>query len=146
MRERPDRAQILARADDADARPRRRGPRDRATTDSTGRRPPRRPRAPRRRRARLHPERGADLHDPAPARSASVAQLLELQRERERLTAQTAALPLAELRQLDAITADRARVQSQRRDVADRLKQLPAPTTQRAGPNARSRTPPNAHA
>ena len=79
------------------------------------------------------PERGAQLHDPAPASPHTVAQLLELQREREKLTAQTTGLPLAELRQLDAITADRARVQSQRDDVADRLQQLPAPARSALG-------------
>ena len=73
------------------------------------------------------PERGAERQEPAAAPERSVAQLLELQRERERLTAQTAALPLADLRQLDAVIAERARVQAQRGDVADRLEQLPAP-------------------
>ena len=73
------------------------------------------------------PERGAERHEPTAAPERSVVQLLELQRERERLTAQTAALPLADLRQLDAVIAERARVQAQRGDVADRLEQLPAP-------------------
>jgi len=57
------------------------------------------------------PEHGAQSTEPARP-IVSVAQLLELQHERARLTARTAAPPLAELRALDAISADRARVQA----------------------------------
>lgn len=78
------------------------------------------------------PERGAERPERVRP-TVSVAQLLELQHERARLTAQTAALPLAELRQLDTISADRARVQTQRRDVAERLDALPSPTRSALG-------------
>ena len=134
-REHPDRAQIVARAktqmlvrDDEDL-----AIAQLPTPPAAGR-----PDARELRSAHtVAPERGAELNEPAAA-APDLAQLLEMQRERERLAAQTAALPLAELRQLDAIAADRGRVQTQRRDVADCLEQLPAPTRSALG---RSRDP-----
>jgi hypothetical protein len=123
--DRPDRAQVLARAraqmlirDDEDlaitqlsARPAG-GPDDRDL---------RAPAAP-------SPELGAELDERERDRPASVERLAALQDERARLVVQRAALPLAELRQLDAIAAERARVDEQRRDVATRLQALPEPT------------------
>jgi conjugative relaxase-like TrwC/TraI family protein len=63
----------------------------------------------------------------------SPARLTALQNDRTRLLAQLEGLPLADLRQLDAIAAERARVDSQRRDIAERLRALPAPTRSRLG-------------
>ena len=58
-------------------------------------------------------------------RPASAERLRELQDQRAQLVAQRAAMPLDELRQLDAIEAERARVDGQRRDVIHRLEALP---------------------
>ena len=63
----------------------------------------------------------------------SPARLTALQDERTRLLAQLEGLPLADLRQLDAIAAERARVDGQRRDIAERLQALPTPTRSRLG-------------
>jgi conjugative relaxase-like TrwC/TraI family protein len=70
-----------------------------------------------------------DTHEPV----VSPARLAALQHDRGRLLAQLEGLPLTELRQLDAITAERARVDGQRRDIAERLQALPAPTRSRLG-------------
>ena len=86
----------------------------------------------------MSPERGAERDELQPSRPISLQHLRELQRERERLLAQRESLPLPELRQLDAIATERARVDEQRRDVADRLQDLPEPSRSVLG---RSRDP-----
>jgi len=86
----------------------------------------------------VSPERGAEHDQPDVSRPISLQHLSELQHERERLVAQRESLPLPELRQLDAITTERARVTEQRRDVADRLQHLSEPSRSVLG---RSRDP-----
>jgi len=86
----------------------------------------------------VSPERGAEHDQPPAPRPISRQHLTELQHERERLLAQRDALPLPELRQLDANASERARVGEQRRNVADRLQALPEPSR---SPLGRSRDP-----
>lgn len=59
--------------------------------------------------------------------NASTARLQELRDERNRLLAQHAALPLRDLRELDAIINEQSQVQTQRETAATRLAEVPAP-------------------
>ena len=80
-----------------------------------------------RRRAPAGPERtAAEAEPPAPA-PAQRAALRALRAALVELAAQRAALPLRELRELDAVEQERAQVRGQRDDVAARLAALPAP-------------------
>jgi len=76
----------------------------------------------------VSPELGAELAERQPDRSVTVERLVALQQQRSRLVAQRAGLPLAELRELDAIAGERERVSGQRRDLAERLQALAEPT------------------
>ncbi|MGI8622654.1 MAG: AAA family ATPase, partial [Solirubrobacteraceae bacterium] len=78
--------------------------------------------------ADLSPETGAELAEREHRHPASIADLLKLQHEHGRLTAQRAGLPLAELRQLEQVAAERDRVAGQRHDLDDRLQVLPVPS------------------
>jgi len=134
---RPDREQVLARAGaqmlDSDDE-------DLALSQLPPQAAPGRPddRAIQTKPAPVSPERGAERDQLQPSRPISLQHLRELQSEREQLLAQREALPLPELRQLDAIATERARVNEQRRDVADRLQDLPDPSRSVLG---RSRDP-----
>jgi chemotaxis protein histidine kinase CheA len=90
--------------------------------------------------AELGAERSAGPAD----RPAGAQRLAELRREREQLGAQRQALPLRELRALDAIAAERDRVRAQRDDAARRLEAVPAPERRAFGrtqdPHAAQRT------
>ena len=105
--------------------PRRRGPRRDPAAHPAGARPARRRRAatPRDRRTRAH---GREAEPPA-AVPAQRAALRAVRAELVELAAQRAALPLRELRELDAVEQERAQVRGQRDDVAARLASLPAP-------------------
>ncbi|MEY2513134.1 MAG: hypothetical protein QOJ89_492 [bacterium] len=71
-------------------------------------------------------ELGAELAEPV-APAASAARLADLRREVEALRAQRASLPMRELRELDAIAGERARLAGQRDDAAIRLAAVPGP-------------------
>ena len=72
-------------------------------------------------------ELGAEQAEQQRDHPINIQRLAALQDERQRLITQRAALPLTELRQLDAITAEHARVSGQRRDIDERLRALPEP-------------------
>ncbi len=128
----PDRAQILARAQ---AQMLVRDDEDLAVEQLPVRPAPGRvddrelQRAP----AAASPELGAQLAEPERDRPVSVDRLVALQHQHARLIAQRASLPLAELRQLDAIAAERTRVAGQCRDVDERLQALPDPSRSMLG-------------
>jgi len=124
LRETPDRAQILARAraqmmvrDDEDL-----ALEQLPVRPAAGRVDDRQlQHAP----AEVSPERGAELTERERS-PVNVDRLLALQQDRGSLVAQRAAMPHAELRQLDVIVTERGRVADQRRDVDERLQALPA--------------------
>ena len=105
--------------------PRRRGPRRDPAAHPAGARPARRRRTAR--GATAGPERTAAEAEPAAAAPDQRAALREVRAELGELAAQRAALPLRELRELDAVEQERAQVRGQRDDVAARLAALPAP-------------------
>ena len=127
-RERPDRAQVLARAA---ARMRVRDDEDLAVTQLPTRAAPGRADDPQLRDTAPMPatalpelaaERGERRSAPAPKR----ARLAAIRAEADRLSAQLAGLPMRELRQLDRLATERAQVAAQRTYAAARLEALPA--------------------
>jgi len=123
VRETPDRVQVLARAraqmmvrDDEDLAIEQLPAAGRVDDHQLQRAP-----------AEVSPESGAELAD-GEHRAVNVDRLLALQQARRELVAQRAALPLAELRQLDAIITEHGRAADQRRDIDERLQALPVPS------------------
>ena len=128
-RERPDRAQVLARVA---ARMRVRDDEDLAVTQLPVRSAPGRADDPELRDtapvpAAAAPEHTAERAAPRAAPATERARLAAIRAEADRLTAQLAGLPMRELRQLDQVAAERAQVTAQRDDTAARLAALPAP-------------------
>ena len=89
-------------------------------------------------------ELGAERAASAPGARADVARIAALQHERDQLVAQRQALPLRELRQLDAIAAEREQLRAQRDAAAERLQAVPGPERRAFGrahdPHAAERT------
>lgn len=88
-------------------------------------------------------ERTAELAEPPETPPDVRTALREIQRALVKLASQRAALPLRELRELDAVERECAQVRDQREDVAARLATLPAPRRSLVGrtkdPNAAER-------
>jgi conjugative relaxase-like TrwC/TraI family protein len=74
-----------------------------------------------------HQERAAEHAEPLTPAAASRAELAALDRQLQRLRAQQSALPLAELRGLDALGHARERLACQREQLAQRFAVVPAP-------------------
>jgi conjugative relaxase-like TrwC/TraI family protein len=79
------------------------------------------------------PDRDIDPPQRNVGADASTTRLAELQAESALLMAQRTALPLPQLRELDAIANERARVIGQRDDMATRLAALPEPPRRLVG-------------
>ncbi len=126
-RRRRSRGDLLSARAAADARARRRGPRDRP---AAGRGPstttPRWPR-PARSRQSLAQERAALRAEPTPPPPATTARLRELRERIEQLQAQLQALPARELQRIEDLDARALTLTAQHERLAERLCGLPVP-------------------
>ncbi len=136
------RARTPSRGAAADARARRRGPRDRA---APGRRSSQTTPSGRRRRRRTSSHRSGQPRSPSPAPPVTATQgrLRELRERIEQLRAQLQALPTVELQRIEDLDGRALTLTSQREQLTERLAALPQPRDDSGA--SRTPTPATAH-